>query len=148
MGVAHWPTEEFEERAALIEYSAGVPRDWAEGLARLDPSRPPHGVSLARWHEFIDDVGRFLDAGWARRATALGWGPNDLFRCDPRCPATRKDTAGLLWLLGGGELVALTATSAAVRLPNGAVQTYRRKPQQRGAALLWDLLQDEKPKSK
>ena len=27
--------EEFEERAALIEFGAGVPREWAEGYAAL-----------------------------------------------------------------------------------------------------------------
>jgi hypothetical protein len=28
-----------EERAAIVEYDGGVPRPWAEALARLDPAR-------------------------------------------------------------------------------------------------------------
>jgi hypothetical protein len=38
----------------------GAPRAWAEGLARLDPSRPPADVPPKRWARFIDDCGRFL----------------------------------------------------------------------------------------
>src|SRR5262249_43560065 len=34
-------SDRHEERAAIIEYSAGVPREWAEGFAWLDPGRPP-----------------------------------------------------------------------------------------------------------
>ena len=56
-----------EERAAIVEYGAAVPRSWAEGFARLDPARPPADVPLRRWQQFIDDVGRFLDTGSPRR---------------------------------------------------------------------------------
>src|SRR5690348_15488396 len=36
----NWDETE-EERAAIIEYDGGVPRAWAEALARLDPANPP-----------------------------------------------------------------------------------------------------------
>jgi len=39
-------TEAHEERAAIIEHDGGVPRAWAEALARLDPTRPPAGMPL------------------------------------------------------------------------------------------------------
>ena len=64
----------FDERAAIIEFDGGAPRAWAEALARLDPVCPPGDISPARWLQFIDDCGRFLDDGWAARAAALGWG--------------------------------------------------------------------------
>jgi hypothetical protein len=63
-----------EERAAIAEYDGGAPRSWAVALARLDPARPPADVQSKRWVQFIDDCGRFLDEGWADRASALGLG--------------------------------------------------------------------------
>ena len=95
-------TDEHEERAAIIEYDGGAPRAWAEGFARLDPSKPPADMPQRRWLRFIDDCGRFLDDGGAGRAMALGWGPLDLFGCDRERPFARADHMGLLWLLNGG----------------------------------------------
>src|SRR5437868_6876199 len=37
--------DDLEERAALIEYGAGVPRPWAEGYAALCTMAPPSGFS-------------------------------------------------------------------------------------------------------
>ena len=89
---------------------------------------------------FVDDIGRFLDSGFAETATALGWGPLDLFGCDRDRPFARIDQAGLLWLLGGNKLVALTAFTATIELSTGSRQTYRRKPEGPGRALAWELL--------
>jgi len=33
--------DEVAERAALIEFGADVPREWAEGFSKLNPDRPP-----------------------------------------------------------------------------------------------------------
>src|SRR5215472_7561187 len=52
-----------EERAAIIEFDASVPREWAEALARLDPAQPPAGVPPENWLRFINACGRFLDGG-------------------------------------------------------------------------------------
>jgi hypothetical protein len=51
-----------KERAAIVEHDGGIPREWAEGFARLDPARPPSDVPLRRWQRFVDDVGLFLDS--------------------------------------------------------------------------------------
>jgi hypothetical protein len=92
-----------------------------------------------RWTQFIDDYGRFLDDGWAERAAALGWGPLDLFGCDRERPFARLDRAGLLWLLHGRRLLALTADSARIETATGSV-TYYRMPVAAGrAALPWEL---------
>lgn len=58
--------ENFEERAALVEYGANVPRDWAEGFARLALASPPDGISVETWWAIIDDAGRLLDAAERR----------------------------------------------------------------------------------
>jgi hypothetical protein len=133
-------TEVEEERAAIIEYDGGVPRTWAEAFARLDPAGPPGDVPPKRWVQFIDDCGRFLDSGWASRLEALGWGPLDLFGCDRERPFARIDRAGLLWLINGGKLVALTAETATIETPTGHRQTCQRKPVEIGSVVLaWDL---------
>ena len=71
-------------------------------------------MPLARWQQFIDDCGRFLDLGWAKRAEAFGWGPLDLFGCDRERPLARYDHMGLLWIIQGRRLVALTADTATI----------------------------------
>jgi hypothetical protein len=132
--------DEFEERAALVEFGAGVPREWAEGFARLDPVRPPGDVPPHRWLVFVDDVGRFLDGGFAEQAAALGWGPLDLFGADNQRPFARLDQAGLLWLLNGAKLVMLTEGVATIEVGAGVRQTFRRRPSEPGRVLAWELV--------
>jgi hypothetical protein len=128
-----------EERAAIVEYDGGAPRAWAEALARLNPANPPGDVPPKRWLEFIDDCGHFLDGGWAERAANLGWGPLDLFGCDRQRPFARTERAGLLWLLNGRKLLALTADTAAISTNRGGHLTYYRCPNESGCVLAWEL---------
>jgi hypothetical protein len=133
-------TDAHGERAAIIEHDGGAPREWAEALARVDAAKPPADVPLARWERFIDDCGAFLDAGWADSAAALGWRPLDLFGCDRERPWARIDHAGLLWLLDGRKLIALTAEIATVEGSTGGRQTYRRGAVETGRIVLaWEL---------
>ncbi len=121
----HWG-ETHQERAAIIEYDGLAPRAWAEAVARLDPARPPGDVPPKRWLRFINDCGQFARWRLGNRAEDLGWGPLELFGCDRVKPFARLDHAGLLWLLKGGKLVALTAVTATIETISGARQTYRR----------------------
>ena len=130
----------FDERAGIIEYDGGVPRAWAEALARLDPARPRCDIPPKRWVQFIDDCGRFLDGGWATRAAVLGWGPLDLFGCDPARPFARTDHLGLLWLVNGGTVVELHRDQAIIETERGGRQCYRRGPVEVGRVVLaWEL---------
>jgi hypothetical protein len=129
-----------EERAAIIEYDANIPRIWAEGFARLHPDRPPGDVPPRRWLQFVDDVGHFLDSPLCAFAAALGWGPYDLFGCDRDRPFARTDCAGLLWLLGGDKLVEIDHHKAVIQRRAGARQTFRRRPIDTGhVALAWEI---------
>lgn len=112
---------------------------WAESFARLDPDCPPGDVPAKRWLQFIDDIGRFLDSAFCAVAAALGWGPFDLFGCDRDRPFARIDHAGLLWLLNGDKLIALSENTATTATRTGARQTYRCKPNQPGWVLAWEL---------
>jgi hypothetical protein len=51
-------------------------------------------------------------------------------------PFARIDQAGLLWVLNGANLVALTENTATIETRTGARQTYRRRPVSVGEILL------------
>jgi hypothetical protein len=132
-------TDAHEERTANVEFDSRVPRSWAEGFARLDRARPPDDVPQRRWLRFVDDCGAFLESSWPATAQALGWGPLDLFGCNRHRPWARIDQAGLLWLMAGRRLVALTADSATIETASGGRLTYRRAPNDPGRVLAWSL---------
>jgi hypothetical protein len=125
------------EHAALVEFGTGVPRDWAEGFARLDLALPAPGFSEARWRLLIDDGGRFLDR-WASDAAQLGWQAGDVFGIHPTAPTCRFDHMGLVSNIAGGEVVALNKRSATIRSPGGSHLVYLRR-QTGGGICLWDL---------
>lgn len=129
------------ERAAIVEYEAGIPRTWAEGFARLAEMLCPPSIPPRRWRRFVDDAGRFLDRGWGARAASLGWGATDLLGCDRHRPWQRIDVQGLLWVLDGAEVIALTETAATTRSADGARLTFRRvaQAQRVGRCHAWEL---------
>jgi hypothetical protein len=71
---------------------------------------------------------------WGERAATLDWIANDLFGLAviPERPTanfqrlSRYDQTGLLWLLQGRNVVALTEKMAAIENPSGAITVYRR----------------------
>ena len=120
------PSADVEERAAVVEYDGDLPREWAEGFALLDCAKCPCGVPVGRWRQFIEDAARFLDS-WASRAAGLGWTTAEVFGCHPEAPYARLDCMGLIWLLDGAEILAISAEGVRIRKPSGAMLTiYRR----------------------
>jgi hypothetical protein len=80
------------------------------------PISPPD-VPMDRWqHQYINDAGLFLDR-WGREAEQLGCTAEDLFGLHPDAPMARYDRMGLIWMLKGERVVALTAIGA--RLSGG-----------------------------
>lgn len=79
------------------------------------------------------DAQRFL-ANWSDKAAALGWTVEELFALHqvPARPApsysrlARYDRTGLVWLLQGRSVIALTADTAAIRTPSGGTVSYRK----------------------
>mgnify|MGYP006440319543 CR=1 FL=1 len=134
---------DWAERAANVEYQVGAPREWAEGLATLEVSAPPAQFTPAEWRQVIHDAGVFVD-DWGRQAAALGWTAYDIFGCNRRAPRARLDALGLVALLRGGRVVALTADTATIRTPTGALQTYRRRADVEARdGLLWEICHSE-----
>ena len=107
---------------------------------RLPRSRPAaRDVPLKRRQRFVDDVGKFLDSPFCAVAAALGWGPLDLLGCDRDRPFARIDQAGLLWLLDGDKLIALSVNTATIETRTGQQHIWRRKPAEPGRVLAWEL---------
>ena len=88
-------------------------------------------LSEARW--------RRRGGGFAAQAAALDWDALDLFGCDQIRPFARIDNAGLVWLLNGDRLVALTERSARIEAKSGATLTCYRKPGETGRVLAWEV---------
>jgi len=93
----------------------------------------PDRIEVDDWQQAIEDARRFL-ARWGEQAAGLGWQENDLFGLhdlpDKPMPTLRRlsryDKTGLVWLLRGRPVVALTARTAAIENPTGAITLYRR----------------------
>jgi hypothetical protein len=128
---------DLEERAAIIEYGAGVPRAWAEGFAALCSMPPPPGFSLARWQRIVDATGVFIDR-WAPQAARLGWSDLDVFGVDPDRPGARFDCMGLVLMLDRCMIVDVDADGATLETGTSALR-YRRRPPPPGTVSLWEL---------
>jgi hypothetical protein len=66
------------------------------------------------------------------------WTALDLFGVHPTRPAARFDVMGLLLLLQGGEVITLTAESASIGRPSGAILRFFRPCA--GGVLLPDVM--------
>jgi len=100
---------------------------------KLLEQRCPDRVPIGRWQQAVEDGRRFM-ARWGKQAEALGWDAKDLFGLHkpPAQPhpsyrrLSRYDETGLVWLLQGRRVVALTETTATIQNPAGAITIYRR----------------------
>jgi hypothetical protein len=119
------------------EMAAGF-SDWAQSddryayaLAALRATCPAY-VPEDRWRQAIADATSFI-CEWGGQAQAFGWTARELvgLHTPPeRPPASyqrlvRYDETGLIWLLRGRPVVALTETTAAIKGAT-AVLTYRK----------------------
>ena len=96
-------------------------------------ARCPDHVPVERWEQAVEAAKRFL-AKWGTQAEALGWKSADLFGLAPLPerphPSYRRlsryDCTGLIWLLQGRPVVALTEATAAIENPTGNITVYRK----------------------
>ena len=107
-----------------------IPIDWVQGVACLDPDRPPNDVPRHRWRQFVDDCKNFLSSSetWANRAAGLGWDAMALFGCAPKRPLDYLGSAGLLWAINGGRLLELHRDWAVIDVPvHGSKRIFSRR---------------------
>jgi hypothetical protein len=133
-----WPP-----RFRLHEHATtDVPGNWIDGIARLADMPAPAKFPATSWAKVVADANEFLET-CAATAHRLGWQDWELFGCHRQARWHRIQGLGLVPLLQGKTLVALTSTEAAVRTRTGAMQTFRRKqsdplyPAER--CLIWEL---------
>ncbi len=130
-------SDDFEERIAIIQAN-GIPEAWATGFSILCTMPRPTAYVPERWQQLVDDGGNFLDR-WGRQAAALGWQAVDVFGVDPAMPDTVYRSMGLLPLLAGRMVCAITTDTARIDCGNGVTQSFRRHAISFGAVPLWNL---------
>jgi hypothetical protein len=119
-------------RSLSAPHKQGTAEQLHRVLDVLD-SRCPDHIEQDRWRQAVDDGRRFF-ATWGEQAPALGWTARDLFglHTPPDEPSpnyrrlSRYDETGLIWLLEGREVIAMTEETAAIRWPSGSVTVYRK----------------------
>lgn len=145
----------FEERAAIIEHDADLPRQHAETRAAREQGFKDaddlHGAVVARWATEIDRLAElpvasreasellrqaraFIADGWALQATRLGWDVHRLFGLCPVKPWARLDRKGAVF---GGTVQAVTAEAF---IHAGGLRRYRATVNNDGGAVpIWEL---------
>ena len=126
-------------RVVLLAVPAGMPEAWIQGAADLLAMACPASCSVERWEALREDAYRFL-RDHAAQAHELGWTALDLFGVHPEKPWIRFDCMGLVPVLNGGAVAALSDTEAVIEKPSGAHMTFRRRGQaSTGICLIWEL---------
>jgi hypothetical protein len=125
-GVSTVPTK-IKKESELIA-SGGFPIEWYAISCELSETDEPLECFGDRWKTMAEDAGVFLER-WGKTAYLLGWTVLDLFGVHPTAPAARFDVMGLIPILNGRRVVAITRDTATIRAPSGAILTYRRNPQ-------------------
>jgi len=148
-------SDRIDERAAILEFDAGLDRDDADRLAEVYETIPdtlegwrtgvtrlhamtPVDIPEVRWREFLIDADAFM-ARWGDRAAACGWFALDIFGVHLKAPMTRFDV-GLVWLLNGHTVVDLDEDGATVETDTDTRQQFRRpKSYDAGTGPAWAL---------
>jgi hypothetical protein len=128
------------DRAVAGETGRVVPAEWARHIALLKSNEPRLGMSPLHWSQFVRDARRFLDE-WGAEAARLGWSAEDIFGVHPLAPEARYDVMGIVPLIRGNEVVAISEQRATIRTPGGGRMTYYRYRPNTGAVAVWELLQ-------
>jgi hypothetical protein len=131
--------EGFEgDRSRCISETAWIPNAVEDTpfvrVFEILQSRCPDWVPVDRWQQCVEDGHRFLPQ-WGGHAEVFGWTTRDLFGLAsvPENPhpsylrLTRYDEIGLIWLLCGRPVLALTESIAEIGNPIGTVTVYRRR---------------------
>ena len=86
------------------------------------------------------DAYRFL-SDWAAQAHRLGWTDFDVFGVHRHRPPVRFDCMGLVPLLRGRTVAALSKDRATIKTAKDQTLTYRRKigPRPTETCLIWEL---------
>ncbi len=113
-------------RVVLLAVPDGAPEEWVQGVGDLMVMPPHPAWSDEGWKTLQGDALRFIQ-DWAGQARRLGWAAADLFGAHPIKPTVRFDCMGLVPLLRGRAVLALTDDSAAIKTASGGSLTFRQR---------------------
>ncbi len=126
-------------RVVLLHCPPGVPETWVQGVADLLVMVCPASFPPERWKTLREDSYIFL-RDHAAQAHELGWPAVALFGVHPEKPLERFDCAGLILVLNGARVTALSDTEAMIEKTSGARMTFRPRGQAPNeACLIWEL---------
>ena len=126
-------------RVVLLHCPPGVPKPWVQGICDLLVQPCPASCPEEWWEALREDSYHFL-RDWAARAHEQGWPAVDLFGAHPVKPWERFDCMGLVPILNGARVTALSDIEATIEKPNKAWLTFRRRGQVPDEArLIWEL---------
>jgi hypothetical protein len=122
----------FKPEVVALLTARPVPVIYAHALDFLR-ARCPYRIESKRWRQAVGDGEAFL-ARWGAQAKSLGWTATDLFGLHqpPAEPhpsysrLSRYDCTGLVWLLCGRPVIALTESTAAIENSTGNITIYRK----------------------
>jgi hypothetical protein len=106
---------------------------FVQRMRALQKRRPDY-VGQDEWEQAVDNGFRFA-VDWLSTAEDLGWSVDDLAAL-PMLPEkphptyrrlSKYDEVGLIWLLRGRPVKALTADTAAIGTPGGGTVTFHRR---------------------
>ncbi len=128
-------------RVVLLHCPPGVPEAWVQGMADLLAMARPASCPDAKWQALREDAYHFLQ-DHAARAHELGWTALNLFGVHPVKSWIRFDCMGLVPLLNGARVTALSGIEAVIEKPSGARVTFRKRHDLSEAEMcpLWGLL--------
>ncbi len=130
-------------RIVLLAVPDGAPEGWVQGVGDLMVKSPHPAWTDERWKTLQEDALRFIRK-WAGQAHKLGWDALDLFGVHPTAPAARFDCMGLVPLLNGRPVVAITDDSAVIKAASGGSLTFcRRGTSPVARCLVWELAAPE-----
>ena len=125
-------------REAPYTRSDGIPTEWAQGAIKLRSMAGPTDINAERWRVILADAAAFMER-FAAQAAVLGWITAEIWGVHRIAPLQRLDAAGLVVLLRGREIAALTEDRATIRTPTGKFLSFRRADvDTRGQRLLWE----------
>jgi hypothetical protein len=109
---------------------------WRRGVASLRIGSPPDSVSDRAWQTTIADAEALIDL-WGADLEALGWSTLEIFGTNDNPRARRLDRVGLLDLLEGRAVLAVTATHASIRATARDVTRFDRRLVAAGGIPVW-----------
>lgn len=117
--------DEIEERAAIIEYDAAVPRPWALAYALLLTAKRPEWLSADQWQSHLNAAGSLLGS-WAAQMDRLGIHPVEVLGIDGQCPERPWEPSCLLPALVGVTVGAVSRECISIVFQDGGSRCLER----------------------